>query len=81
MNPLQKPTLQDPKLKLELVSDIPDFPTNMAFIGPDDILVLSQNDGNVLRIKDEKISFSEVIAHIVLHPHMSLDDLKNGKYR
>jgi len=26
----------------------------MAFIGPDDILLLSKNDGKVLRIKDGK---------------------------
>jgi glucose/arabinose dehydrogenase len=51
---LEQPKLQDPKLKFELVSKIPVFPTNMAFIGPDDILLLSKNDGKVLRIKDGK---------------------------
>jgi len=53
-SPVQ-PKLQDPNLKVELVSKIPHFPTNMAFIGPDDILVLSKNDGEVLRIKDGKV--------------------------
>jgi aldose sugar dehydrogenase len=51
---LEQPRLQDPNLKFELVSEIPVFPTNMAFIGPDDILLLSKNDGKVLRIKDGK---------------------------
>jgi aldose sugar dehydrogenase len=53
-NILEQPKLQDPNLKFELVSEIPVFPTNMAFIGPDDILLLSKNDGKVLRIKDGK---------------------------
>jgi aldose sugar dehydrogenase len=51
---LEKPKLQDTNLKIELVSEIPSFPTNMAFIGPNDILLLSKNDGEVLRIKDGK---------------------------
>jgi glucose/arabinose dehydrogenase len=44
----------DPNLKVELVYEGPGFPTNMAFIGPDDILLLSKNDGKVLRIKEGK---------------------------
>jgi aldose sugar dehydrogenase len=51
---LEQPKLQDPNLKVELVYEIPNFPTNMAFIGPDDILLLSKNDGKVMRIKDGK---------------------------
>ena len=51
---LEKPKLQDTNLKIELVSEIPSFPTNMAFIGPNDILLLSKNNGEVLRIKDGK---------------------------
>ena len=49
-----QPQLVDPNLKVELVYTGPGFPTNMAFIGPDDILLLSKNDGKVLRIKDGK---------------------------
>jgi len=49
-----QPHLVDPNLKVELVYTGPGFPTNMAFIGPDDILLLSKNDGKVLRIKDGK---------------------------
>jgi aldose sugar dehydrogenase len=51
---LEKPKLQDANLKIELVSEIPGFPTNMAFIGPNDILLLSKNNGEVLRIKNGK---------------------------
>lgn len=51
---LEQPKLQDPNLKVELVYEIPNFPTNMAFIGPGDILLLSKNDGKVMRIKDGK---------------------------
>jgi len=48
------PKISDSSLKVELVYTGPGFPTNMAFIGPDDILLLSKNDGKVLRIKDGK---------------------------
>ena len=47
-----QPNVMDSKLKVQLVSSLPDFPTNMAFVGSNDILVLSKNDGQVLRIKD-----------------------------
>jgi len=48
------PKILDSSLKVELVYTGPGFPTNMAFIGPGDILLLSKNDGKVLRIKDGK---------------------------
>ena len=44
-------TLTDPDLKVEqLVSGL-NTPTTMAFIGPDDILVLQKNNGRVRRIR------------------------------
>lgn len=49
-----QPRVLDPSLKVELVYNGSGFPTNMAFIGPDDILLLSKDDGKVLRIKDGK---------------------------
>lgn len=49
-----QPRVLDPNLRVELVYKGPGFPTNMAFVGPDDILLLSKNDGNVIRIKDGK---------------------------
>jgi aldose sugar dehydrogenase len=42
-------TLYDPNLKIELVASGLDFPTTMAFLGPDDFLILEKNTGNVKR--------------------------------
>ena len=42
-------TLYDPNLKIELVTSGLDFPTTMAFLGPDDFLILEKNTGNVKR--------------------------------
>src|SRR5829696_10352488 len=41
--------LSDPNLKIELVASGLDFPTTMAFLGPDDFLILEKNTGNVKR--------------------------------
>ena len=41
--------LSDPKLKIELVASGLDFPTTMAFLGPDDFLILEKS-GQVKRI-------------------------------
>jgi glucose/arabinose dehydrogenase len=46
----QIPILKDPKLKAEVVFKGLKFPTSMAFLGPDDILVLEKNNGTVRRI-------------------------------
>jgi glucose/arabinose dehydrogenase len=46
-----KPILRNQlDLKVEHVSDGLDFPTSMAFLGPDDILILEKNEGTVKRI-------------------------------
>ena len=42
-------TLYDPNLKIELVTSGLDFPTTMAFLGPNDFLILEKNTGNVKR--------------------------------
>ena len=42
-------TLSDPNLKIELVASGLDFPTTMAFLGPDDFLILEKNTGYVKR--------------------------------
>jgi glucose/arabinose dehydrogenase len=44
------PKLKDSKLNIELVADGIDSPTTMAFLGPDDILVLEKDKGTVQRI-------------------------------
>ena len=41
--------LSDPKLKIELVASGLDFPTTMAFLGPDDFLIL-EKAGQVKRV-------------------------------
>jgi glucose/arabinose dehydrogenase len=47
LNPIIK---NNPDLKVVEVSDGLDFPTSMAFLGPEDILVLEKNDGTVRRV-------------------------------
>src|SRR5215218_4365029 len=42
--------LYDPTLKIELVTSGLDFPTTMAFLGPNDFLILEKNTGNVKRV-------------------------------
>jgi len=49
------PTLNDPNLKVELIVKGLDVPTSMAFLGPNDILVLEKNTGSVVRIVDGEI--------------------------
>ena len=44
------PIVKDPNLKVELVFKGLKFPTSMAFLGPNDILVLEKNNGTVKRI-------------------------------
>ncbi len=44
------PLLRDPNLKAEIVFRGIKFPSSMAFLGPDDILVLEKNEGTVKRI-------------------------------
>jgi glucose/arabinose dehydrogenase len=45
-----EPTIKDPNLKVETVATGLALPTTMAFIGPDDILVLEKGKGTVQRI-------------------------------
>jgi glucose/arabinose dehydrogenase len=51
----KKPVLVDPDLKIEPVVKGLKFPTTMAFLGPDDFLVLEKDNGTVQRISDGKI--------------------------
>jgi aldose sugar dehydrogenase len=47
---IKSPIIADPNLKVELVVRGLKFPTSMAFLGPNDILVLEKNNGTVQRI-------------------------------
>jgi aldose sugar dehydrogenase len=58
--PLEKannvlPTVNDPNLKVEKVFEGLRFPTKMAFLGPNDILVLEKDNGTVQRIVNGKM--------------------------
>jgi aldose sugar dehydrogenase len=46
------PSVKDKSLKVELVAHGLSSPTSMAFLGPDDILVLEKDNGTVRRIVD-----------------------------
>jgi len=53
---LTGPTLNDPNLKVEQIIDRAfDDPTSMAFLGPNDILVLEKDTGKVHRIANGKV--------------------------
>jgi glucose/arabinose dehydrogenase len=62
-------TLFDPKLKIELVTSGLDFPTTMAFLGPDDFLILEKNTGNVKRFIN-----GTVLEKPLLHVKPSIKD-------
>lgn len=49
---IAEPYIRDSKLKVELVVEGLKFPTSIAFLGPDDILVLEKNNGTIQRIID-----------------------------
>ncbi len=56
--------LADPNLEVENVLEDDDefeYPTAMAFLGPDDILVAEKNTGRVLRVIDGEIQDSPVV--------------------
>jgi len=50
------PMVVDPELKVEVVAEGLDFPTTMAFLGKNDILVLEKSKGTVTRITNGTIS-------------------------
>ncbi len=55
------PTIDDPNLRLELVSEGLQLPTQLAFVGPDDILVLEKDKGTVKRIVNGVISEEPIL--------------------
>lgn len=54
--------LNDPHLKIQSVFKGLDAPTSMAFVGPDDILVLEKSEGTVLRIIDGKMVLNPLLV-------------------
>ena len=55
------PQVFDPGLKVEEVVQGLELPTTMAFVGPDDFLVLEKDKGTVMRVVDGKISDTPVL--------------------
>ena len=53
--PYRQATINDPRLRAEVVFSGLNFPTSMTFLGPDDILVLEKNNGTVKRIVDGRL--------------------------
>lgn len=50
------PSVFDPNLRIELVADGLELPTTMAFLGPNDFIVLEKEKGTVLRVMNGIIS-------------------------
>jgi glucose/arabinose dehydrogenase len=67
------PTINDPNLKAELVFKGLKIPTSMAFLGPNNILVLEKNSGNVLRIL-----YGNLIKKPLLHVNVPTQFLEWG---
>lgn len=57
--------IQDSNLKIEVVAQGLEFPTTMAFVGPDDILVSEKNTGNLKRIVKGNV-LEETLLHVNL---------------
>ena len=55
------PTVKDDKLVVEKITDALDFPTSMAFLGPNDILVTEKVTGKVMRVLDGQIQDKPVL--------------------
>jgi aldose sugar dehydrogenase len=59
----EEPSIKDPNLGVELVSsDALELPTSMAFLGPNDILVLEKEKGTVQRIVNGKLLPTPVLT-------------------
>src|SRR5829696_1951560 len=58
----EEPSIKDPNLGVQLFSDGLELPTSMAFLGPDDILVLEKEKGTVQRIVNGKLLPTPVLT-------------------
>ena len=72
-NVFGKPILNDSGLTLEKIAGGLAFPTNMAFLGKDDILVLEKDKGTVNRIID-----GQLLPHPLLQFNVSNGGLMLG---
>ena len=67
------PLINDSRLKVEVVFRGIKFPTSMAFLAPNDILVLEKNNGTVQRIVNGKM-----LPHPLLHVNNIVNDSERG---
>jgi glucose/arabinose dehydrogenase len=58
----QEPLVNDPSLDIQVVNSGFGFPTGMAFLGQDDILVLEKDEGTVRRIKNGQLLPEPVLS-------------------
>jgi glucose/arabinose dehydrogenase len=58
---VDRPTINDPRLKVDTIFRGLNFPTSMAFLACNDILVLEKNNGTVQRIVNGKILAEPVL--------------------
>ena len=68
-----EPLINDSRLKVEVVFRGIKFPTSMAFLAPNDILVLEKNNGTVQRIVNGKM-----LPHPLLHVNNIVNDSERG---
>jgi glucose/arabinose dehydrogenase len=67
------PTVNDPNLKVEVVAKGLEIPTSMAFLGPNDILVLEKNTGDV-----SKVLNGEILKTPLLHVNVATPFIEWG---
>ena len=63
-----QPSLTDTNLRIEEVAEGFDFPTSMAFLGKNDVILLEKNTGNVIRLLNGNVT------HQLLHIDVSFRD-------
>lgn len=60
-------SVNDPNLEIELIAQGLKFPTGMAFLNPDEILVLEKDEGKVVRVVNGNISNNTVLTVDIDH--------------
>jgi aldose sugar dehydrogenase len=59
------PQVRDPNLRAKLVSDGLEFPTSLAFLDEDNVLVLEKDKGTVQRIVNGKVFHPPLLDVVV----------------
>lgn len=81
LRPCDKPVVIDQNLKIELVATDLTAPTNMAFIGNDDILVLERYTGKIMRILNDTIQPEPLLdVNVANGPERGLLGIAVSKY-